>query len=201
MTGAAFAAGQPAGSLVRVLQDDINGAVLQVDADGSVAGRDWTTIARLDGVHTGATVNVMLSAAQPGGTTLTARDGFLAAPGSDFNGDAKGDLLLQNDAGEIHVLSMNGAQVLSDQLAGQTSADWHIYGTGDFNGDGKADILLDNDDGRIQMLTMNGAQVTASDLAGRTRPPGTWSARPTSTATPRPTSCCSTTTARSTSSP
>ena len=153
VTGAAFAAGQPAGTLVRVLQDDINGAVLQVDADGSAGGRDWTTIARLDGVHTGAAVNVVLSAAQPGGTTLTARDGFIAAPGSDFNADAKADLLLQNDAGGIHVLLMNGAQVISDQLAGQTSADWHI------------------------------------------------SAPPISTATARPTSCSTMTTAASRSSP
>ena len=35
-------------------------AILQIDQDGTADGMNWTTIARLDGVHTGDGVKVIL---------------------------------------------------------------------------------------------------------------------------------------------
>jgi FG-GAP repeat protein len=44
----------------------------------------------------------------------------------DFNGDHKADLLLHNDNGQVHLLTMNGAQVVAGQLVGTTEQQWHV---------------------------------------------------------------------------
>jgi hypothetical protein len=64
--------GQPVGNLVRVLEDPSGtGAILQIDQDGIADGAHWTTIARLDGVHTADGIKVIFDASQPA-ATLTA---------------------------------------------------------------------------------------------------------------------------------
>jgi subtilisin family serine protease len=87
---------------------------------------------------------------------------------ADFNADAKADLLLHNDSGEIRVLTMNGAQVVANDSVGVNAPSWHIVGTGDHNADGRADLTLHNDSGEVRLLTMNGAQVLSNGLVGTT---------------------------------
>jgi len=53
--------GQTVSSLVRAVMDGSGTfATLQVDPDGTVNGIGWVTIARLDGLHVGNSVNVTL---------------------------------------------------------------------------------------------------------------------------------------------
>ena len=61
--------GQPVGNLVRVLETPSGtAAILQIDQDGAANGAHWTTIAQLDGVHTGDGVKVIFDASQPAAT-------------------------------------------------------------------------------------------------------------------------------------
>ena len=56
------------GTLVRVLENPSGtAAILQIDQDGTTNGMNWTTIARLDGVHTGDGVKVILDHPNPQG--------------------------------------------------------------------------------------------------------------------------------------
>ena len=88
--------GQPVGHLVRVLENPSGtAAILQVDQDGAANGAHWTTIAQLDGVHTGDGVKVIFDASQPA-ATLTAP---ALVPTHNFNGDGNADILWQNDSG------------------------------------------------------------------------------------------------------
>jgi len=58
--------GQPVANLVRVTESlSGTGAILQIDQDGIANGAHWTTIAQLDGVHTGDAVRMILDPSQP----------------------------------------------------------------------------------------------------------------------------------------
>ena len=97
--------GQPASNFVRVLENPSRtGAILQIDRDGAINGTDWTTIAQLDGVHTGDGVKVIFDASQPA-ATLTVPG---LVPTHNFNGDGKADILWQNDNGLPAIWTMNG---------------------------------------------------------------------------------------------
>jgi Ca2+-binding RTX toxin-like protein len=64
--------GQTVGSLVRAVEDSSKTfALLQVDTDGSANGANWTTIAKLDGVTTGGSLNVILDSTLPAGSLLS----------------------------------------------------------------------------------------------------------------------------------
>ena len=68
--------------------------------------------------------------------------------GKDFNGDGKGDVLLQNvKDGSCFVWEMDGLALKSGGagfVGWAPGKDWQVKGTADFNGDGKSDILLQN---------------------------------------------------------
>ena len=138
--------GQPVGNLVRVLENPSGtAAILQVDQDGAANGAHWTTIAQLDGVHTGDGVKVIFDASQPA-ATLTAP---ALVPTHNFNGDGKADILWQNDSGMPAIWLMDGTNPIGAARARlQSGADAGTSRTaGDFNGDGKSDILWQNDNG------------------------------------------------------
>src|SRR5262249_28284018 len=105
-------AGQSIGSLVRVVDGaDAATAALQVDVDGAGGGARWVTIAELNGIHLGNTVNVILDASQPAGTTLTLQGNY--GLNGDFTGDGNADLLWRNDNGALLLWQMNGTQLQS----------------------------------------------------------------------------------------
>jgi hypothetical protein len=161
--------GQPVGNLVRVLENPSGtAAILQVDQDGAANGAHWTTIARLDGVHTGDGVKVIFDASQPA-ATLTAP---ALVPTHNFNGDGKSDILWQHDSGRPAIWLMDGLNVLGSGLLTDPGPTWHEIGTGDFNGDGKADILWQHDSGRPAIWLMDGLNVLGSGLL--TDPGPTW---------------------------
>ena len=100
--------GQPVGNLVRVLENPSGtAAILQIDQDGAANGAHWTTIAQLDGVHTGDGVKVIFDASQPA-ATLTAP---ALVPTHNFNGDGKADILWQNDSGLPAIWTMDGTNI------------------------------------------------------------------------------------------
>ena len=88
-----------------------------------------------------------------------------AAP-SDFNLDAKSDLVLANSNGLVDLWLMNGTTVTSKTTL-LNAPGWAVSHIADFNGDGKADLLFRNTDGRIAMWLMNGATfISGAGLLG-----------------------------------
>jgi len=146
----AFLGGQLANALVRVVDDPSNAHVLlQVDSDGTANGISWKTLAELDGLHGGDSVNAILDASQPSGISLSvlSDDGHFG----DFDGGAGGmaDLFWRNDDGTVAIWQMNGGAIVSGNFLPTVGSDWHVMGTGDFNADGKTDVLWLNDDGTL----------------------------------------------------
>ncbi|WLA39706.1 putative Ig domain-containing protein [Bradyrhizobium elkanii] len=61
LLSSAYGSGQAVSSLVRVVEDPTGGSArLQVDPNGAVGGANWVSIAQLDGIHQGDTIQVIL---------------------------------------------------------------------------------------------------------------------------------------------
>jgi hypothetical protein len=153
-------AGQPVASLVRAVQSG-SAADLQIDIDGAGSGAVFVTIAWLDGLHLGDSVNVILDPTLVAGSTITVGAAPVASHRNDFNGDARADILWQNDNGTPAIWLMNGTIPTSQIALPNPTASWHERGTGDFNGDGKADILWQSDNGTPAIWLMNGTTPTS----------------------------------------
>ncbi|MDQ6801015.1 MAG: VCBS repeat-containing protein [Acidobacteriota bacterium] len=90
---------------------------------------------------------------------------------SDFNGDGKSDLLLQNAAGDIAIWTMDGFAITAGAIVATPGTAWKVAATGDFNNDGKADIILQNTStGDVAEWQMNGSTIIAGAVLGT---PGT----------------------------
>jgi Ca2+-binding RTX toxin-like protein len=64
--------GQPVSALVRAVEDAGNNfAYLQIDTDGSANGANFVTVARLDGLHPGNSLSVILDASLNAGSPIT----------------------------------------------------------------------------------------------------------------------------------
>src|SRR6266487_1444584 len=87
---------------------------------------------------------------------------------SDFNGDAKADILWQNSStGQRVIWLMNGTTHQSTVNLGTVPTTWSIVGSGDFNGDAKADILWQNSStGQRLIWIMNGTVHTSNVSLG-----------------------------------
>ena len=86
---------------------------------------------------------------------------------SDFDGDARSDILWQNDNGQPAIWLINGTTLLSGgALAINPGPSWHAIGAGDFNGDGKADILWQNDNGQAAIWLMDGTSLRFGTAVG-----------------------------------
>ncbi len=161
--------GLPVGSLVQAVESaDNTFAWLQINTHGAASG--WVTVARLDGLHPGDSLNVILDASLPAGSTIVVQANKLTDFDSgffgDFNGDGRSDLVWQNTDGTVGTWGMNGTHITSAGNVTKVTSDWHIAGIADFNGDSKSDLLWRNDNGNVQIWTMNGTQiVSAGDVA------------------------------------
>ncbi len=123
------------------------------------------------------------SAAVEGGVALayasTATSRFVvAAPGADFNGDGRDDILWRNTGGALSdwLGRTNGGFSPNDAAAfTQVATSWKIVGTGDFNGDGRADILWRNDNGGLSdWLGASNGGFAANDGAAFTQVATSW---------------------------
>jgi hypothetical protein len=92
--------------------------------------------------------------------------GWYVVATGDFNGDGKPDLVWQNDARQVAVWYMGGAQgntfLWWDWLSSTGVTGWRVVGTGDFNGDGKPDLVWQNDARQVVVWYMGGAQGNTS---------------------------------------
>jgi Ca2+-binding RTX toxin-like protein len=178
--GAAYGAGQTAGSLVHAVAVG-TGASIQVDVDGAANGVNWTTIARLENIHAGDSVNVVLAASQPAGVAVPVE----RISTTDFDRDHSSDILWRTDGGWLAAWEMDGTHIKSwDYLrSGDVTlvvpANWHVAGTADFDADGKNDILWRLDDGSLAMWEMDGTHLKNWDYlrVGPTKldvPTGGW---------------------------
>ena len=70
---------------------------------------------------------------------------------SDFNGDARSDILWQRVDGLVRVWLMNGASRENEIDLVSPSAQWNVAGIGDYDGDGNDDILWLHSSGLIQI--------------------------------------------------
>ena len=147
-------------------------AILQIDQDGTVNGMNWTTVARLDGVHTGNGVTVILDASQPA-VTLFAPE---LVPTKNFDGDVHGDILWQSSNGMPAAWLMNGTNAVTVSGVGSFNPgpSWQVKGSGDFNGDGKSDILWQGSDGTPAIWLMDGTTAVSVGAAGSFNPGPSW---------------------------
>jgi hypothetical protein len=119
------------------------------------------------------------------GTNWLAQDyvaGWYVVATGDFNGDGKPDLVWQNEARQVAVWYMGGAQgntfLWVDWLSSTGVSDWRVVGTGDFNGDGRLDLVWQHDWTRqVVVWYMGGANgnshqwlawLTSADVLGWT---------------------------------
>jgi hypothetical protein len=97
---------------------------------------------------------------------------------SDFNGDARSDLLLLNDTtGGLYVCEMNGAAMGENALSFTIAATsgWHYQGLGDFDGDHKSDVLLLNyTSAGVYVCEMNGTRLGTNAQAFLIDSPSGW---------------------------
>jgi len=91
--------------------------------------------------------------------------GFLPSATHDLDGDGSSDVVWRNSAGNAAVWFMNGAQIVSANIATVPSA-WSIVGQRDFNYDGDDDLLWRDSAGNTAIWFMNGASVSGTASLG-----------------------------------
>jgi 3-methyladenine DNA glycosylase Mpg len=164
-TAYSLGGGQPVSSLVRAIASG-GGTDLQIDPDGAANGTNWVTVAHLDGIHHGESLNVILDASQPAGAAIV-------VAGAASNGSL-GDILWQNDNGSVAIWN-NGQAAGGHVVAnpGSVQSSWHIAGSGDFDGNSHSDLLWQNDNGSVAIW--DDSQAAGGRLiAGAGSVPGAW---------------------------
>jgi hypothetical protein len=79
----------------------------------------------------------------------------------DFNNDGKADIVTQNDAGQIDILSFQGTKLVASTLL--QGSFWDVKGANDFDHNGHPDLVTqDRATGKIDNLTFTGTHLTAS---------------------------------------
>jgi hypothetical protein len=88
----------------------------------------------------------------------------------NFNGDATGDVLLQDSGGNlVDWMTKNGTLMAGGAVGNPSSFGYSVIGTGDFNGDGTTDILLQNAAGNLaDWIVKNGTGSSANVIGNPT---------------------------------
>ena len=108
IVGPAAANGDPASSLVRIVEDPSGGfASLQVNPNGPADPNSWTTIAHLNGLSVGDDVNVLLNGASPVSVPVQVEQ-LLYLVSAEVNGTPNYQLMIQQAPGADHVLATLG---------------------------------------------------------------------------------------------
>jgi FG-GAP-like repeat len=90
----------------------------------------------------------------------------------DMNGDAKSDLIWQNNDGSPGIWLMNGTTPLAEIGMTNPGVNWHLVAAGDVNGDANADLIWQDAGGTLGVWEMNGTTPIAE--AGIANPGSTW---------------------------
>jgi len=142
--------GTPASSLVRLREDSSHTfSTLDIFVDNA-----WLPFIRLDNIHAGEAVKVILNSSQPNGVEIFAPFGndlgsrgpdWRPAGVGDFDADGTSDILWQNTTtGALDDWRMvNGSWAASVDL-GSRGPEWRVAGVGDFDHDGTSNILWQN---------------------------------------------------------
>jgi hypothetical protein len=143
--------GQPADSLVRLVEDASNTfALAQVDIDGS-GPESWVTLARFDGVHNGDAINVFLDESDPF-VKIIVGGASQPPPGPTVHLD---EWMLSN--GKWAASVDPGSHPLGSQVSG----------IGDFNRDGTSDVLWFNPTTTsVDLWTLSNGKWAASNDVG-----------------------------------
>ncbi len=108
IVGTAAASGDPATSLVRIVEDDSGTfANLQVNPSASSDSGGWTTIAHLDGLAVGDNASVLLNGASPVSVPVQVEQ-LLYVASAEVNGTPTYQLMIQQGSGADHVLKTLG---------------------------------------------------------------------------------------------
>jgi hypothetical protein len=149
-------------SLVRAIEVGSAG-MLQINPDGT----GFVTIAQLDGLHVGDSINTVLDASQPAGISLT----VLAAPPSSNPPVPTGttaDLILRRTDGTFEIYNIGGNAILAGYSLGQVASGWQYAGLGRFFGGDSADMMLRNTvTGAFQVYDTINNNITATALLGQ----------------------------------
>ena len=82
-------------------------------------------------------------------------------------GEADGEILWRDTAGDIALWGVQNGQVKSSRGLGTVNSNLVVQGGGDFNGDGKIDILWrDTNSGVLSIWFTNGTRVTSAAVVG-----------------------------------
>jgi hypothetical protein len=163
----AYINGQSVSALAHVIDNGDNGTFLVVDSDGTANGATYQTLAQLDGIHAGDTVNLIMQSNKPGGVTIgvESNQGYAGNFNPSGGTDHISDLIWHNDAtNAIQLYELNGAssgnQISAQLGVARLPAGFQIEGIGDFNGDGNSDLLLAHPNGAQRIWEMSGNTVT-----------------------------------------
>ena len=122
-----------------------------------------TQIEAADFLHLGSAI-----VGAPGSDWHIVETGILP---SDFDGDARADVLWRTDSGALAIWEMTGTQVKAadfirsgSTIVGAPGSDWHVVVSGDFDGDAKSDLLWRTDSAALAIWEMNGTQIKAADF-------------------------------------
>ena len=132
------------------------------------------TTAAMTGLTAGKTYYFVVTAYDTAGdesgasntASVTISSNTTSAVNRDFNGDGKADILLQNAAGVLYELLLNGTTIIGQHALTGLGTVWKLVGVGDFNGDGKADILLQHTSGVLYEWLLNGPTVIGQGSPG-----------------------------------
>jgi Ca2+-binding RTX toxin-like protein len=155
--------GRVVSSLVRAYEDSSGTfARLQINPDGA----NWVTIARLDGVQIGKTVNAILDASLPAGATIT----VIAAPppaGTTAEMVLRGSNTSPAIAGQYEIYDIGNNAILAAYQLGQVGTDWAFVTLGGFFGSDTTDMILRNSNtGGFEVYDISNNNITNAAFMG-----------------------------------